>query len=237
MTENRKSPKKFNLGLGKTILQYLVFIALAVGLYFVIAGLGEQDIPTNRAWIAALLIAGLIIIPVVHSLTELGITKTGVSAKFEHTQQEYSELVSEYENVDESVSEQAIKEIAKATSIEDMQTSLENVRLMNTSKNMQTVKDAISETKKVFVRYKALNDTVARIFYLIPLDIKQGTTPNTIYRDYLMVYDEKDQEPKTLRWDRILKIEKSEEDFEPGNIPDIQELAKNFKFVREWGIH
>ncbi len=236
MTENRKSPKKFNLGPWKTLLQFLVFAVLAVGLYFVVAGLGEQDIPTNRAWLAALLIAGLIIIPVVHSLTELGITKTGVSAKFEHVQQEYSELVSEYENVDESVSEQAIKEIAKATSIEDMETSLENVRLMNTTKNMQTVKDAIDETKKVFVRYKALNDNVARIYFLIPLDIKQGATPNTIYRDYLMVFDEADQAPKTFRWDRILKIEMSEEDFDPREIPDIKELAKNFKYLREWGI-
>lgn len=236
MTENQKSPRKFDLGPGKTALQFLVFAALAVGLYFVIAGLGEQDIPTNRAWLAALLIAGLIIIPVVHSLTELGITQTGVSAKFEHVQQEYSERVSDYENVDESVSAQAIKEIAKATSIQDMETSLENVRLMNTTRNIQTVKDAINATKKIFVRYKAQDDNVARIYFLIPLDIKQGASPNTIYRDYLMVYDEADQVPKTFRWDRILKIEMSEEDFEPREIPAIHELARNFKFPREWGI-
>jgi hypothetical protein len=63
-----------------------------------------------------------------------------------------------------------------------------------------------------------------------PLDIKPGETPATQDKDYLWVHSYETNGTRRLRLDRVMKVDATEETFDPA------ELMKRWKEEPEWNV-
>lgn len=87
-----------------------------------------------------------------------------------------------------------------------------------TARNVQTFHEAIQQNRRVSVLYRPVDNsgrTVQMYRNIIPLDVKGGSTPSSRRSRYMWSYSEKIKSPVCMRLDRVIKVEKSEETFEP----------------------
>jgi hypothetical protein len=97
------------------------------------------------------------------------------------------------------------------------------------AQNVKTFYNALKQKRKVSVYYRPVgsNGRLARKYRdMVPLDVKGGSSPQTKSNRYMWGMFEKSNRPVCMRLDRVVKVEKSEQSFEP------EAVAKNWKGKR-----
>ncbi|MBE9508769.1 MAG: WYL domain-containing protein [Chloroflexi bacterium] len=106
---------------------------------------------------------------------------------------------------------------------------------LNVSRVLATVKQAIEQKRKMYLRYKPDPDAKVEAYQVAPLDIKPGKTPATRANDYLWAYSYEREHVVSLRLGRVLGAELSEEAFDPTQLmPDWRNKEPEWNVMRDW---
>jgi predicted DNA-binding transcriptional regulator YafY len=214
------------------ILKFLVFLAFAFILYEAMVGLGEQDLSSSRAWIVVAGMAGLLLLLAVERLTGLKVSPTGVEATLAEAQAHALEEIGALD--DPEVSETAREQILQAESADQVQAVMQEAVKLNVSRILGLVKEAIQNKHRCYVRYRPDPTEPVQTYHVAPLDIRPGRTPTTKDRDYLWAYSYEHESTVSLRMDRILGVERSEETFDPAEVMADWKKAPQWNVEREW---
>jgi predicted DNA-binding transcriptional regulator YafY len=86
------------------------------------------------------------------------------------------------------------------------------------TRTVDVVKEAIQNKHKCYVRYRPAPDEPVQSYHVAPLDIKAGKSAATKGYDYLWAYSYEHESLVSLRLDRVLGVEPSEETFTPADV-------------------
>ena len=131
---------------------------------------------------------------------------------------------------DQDAAKTAREQILKAETPDQVHAAMAVAVELNVSRVVERVQDAIREKRKCYVRYKRDPDAPVDKYLVAPLDIKPGETPATQDKDYLWVHSYETNGTRRLRLDRVMKIDATEETFDPA------ELMKGWKKEPEWNV-
>jgi predicted DNA-binding transcriptional regulator YafY len=212
---NSKQPLR--TWLPATILKFLVFFAFAFVLYEVTVGLGGQDLSGNRVWVTIAACAGLLLLLAVDRLTGLKVSPTGVEATMTEAQAKAIKEVGAMVE-DPKAAEVAQEQILQAKSPDQVQAAVAEAVKLNVTRTVDTLQEAIRQKKKCYVRYRPVPDEPVQSYYVAPLDIKPGKTAATKANDYLWAYSDEHASTVSLRLDRVVGVEQSEESFDPAQV-------------------
>jgi hypothetical protein len=198
------------------ILKFLVFLAFAFVLYEATVGLGEQDLSGSRAWTIGVASAGLLLLLAVDRLTGLKVSAGGVEATMAEVKAQALEEIGAMENPE--AAEKAREQILQAQSTDQVQAAVAEAVKLNVTRTVDEVRDAIRQKKKCYVRYRPVPDEPAQTYLVAPLDIKPGKSQATKANDYLWAHSYELESLVSLRLDRVLGVEMSEESFDPAEV-------------------
>jgi hypothetical protein len=215
------------------VLKFLVFLAFAFVLFEATVGLGEQDLTSSRAWVIVAGMMGLLLLLAVDRLTGLKVSPGGVEATLAQAQARALEEVGALE--DQEVAETARAQILQAESPDQVQAAMAMAVELNVNRVMERVKEAISQRRKVYVRYRPDPQGPVEIYQVACLDVKPGKTPATRANDYLWVYSYEHESVISLRLGRVLGVELSEETFDPAELmADWKKREPEWNVPRDW---
>lgn len=215
-----------------TVLKFLVFAAFAFVLYQATVGLGERDLSTNRAWVVVAGMSGLLLLLAVDRLTTLKFTPTGVEATLAETQLHAVAALDALE--DRDAAEKAREQILRAETPDQVQAAMAVAVELNVSRVVERVQDAIRGRRKCYVRYKRDLEKPVEKYMVAPLDIKPGETPATQNLDYLWVHSYETNGTRGLRLDRVMKVDVTEETFDPAEVMAGWKKTPEWNLAREW---
>jgi predicted DNA-binding transcriptional regulator YafY len=211
-----------------TVLKFLVFLAFAFVLYEATIGLGEQDLPSSRTWVIVAASAGLLLLLAVDRLTSLKVSPTGVEATMTEVKAQALEEVGALENPE--AAEKVRGQILQAKSADQVQAAVAEAVRLNVTRTVDQVREAIRGKRKCYVRYRPEPDEPVQSYHVAPLDIKTGKSAATKTNDYLWAYSYEHESIVSLRLDRVVAVEQSEESFDPA------ELTAGWKKEPEWNV-
>ena len=105
---------------------------------------------------------------------------------------------------------------------------------LNVSRVVERVQDAIQGKRKCYVRYKRDLEKPVEKYMVAPLDIKPGETPATRNLDYLWVHSYETNGTRRLRLDRVMKVDVTEETFDPVEVMAGWKKTPEWNVAREW---
>lgn len=210
------------------VLKFLVFLAFTFVLFEATVGLGERDLGGNRVWVIIAGMAGLLLLLGIDRLTGLKVSPSGVEATLVQAQAQALEEVGDLE--DREVADAARAQILQAESPGQVQAAMAMAVELNVNRVMERVKQAISQKRKVYVRYRPDSQGPVETYQVACLDVKPGRTAATRANDYLWVYSYEHESVISLRLGRVLGVELSEETFDPA------ELMAQWKKAPEWNV-
>lgn len=230
MSNERSDQKErlLHIWLPTAVLKFLVFLAFAFVLFEATVGLGERDLSGNRVWVIIAGMAGLLLLLGIDRLTGLKVSPGGVEATLAQAQVQALEEVGDLE--DQEVANAARAQILQAESPDQVQAAMAMAVELNVNRVMERVKQAISQKRKVYVRYRPDPEGPVETYQVACLDIKPGKTPATRANDYLWVYSYEHESVISLRLGRVLAVELSEEPFDPA------ELMTEWKKTPQWNV-
>lgn len=230
MSNERSDQKErlLHIWLPTAVLKFLVFLAFAFVLFEATVGLGERDLSGNRVWVIIAGMAGLLLLLGIDRLTGLKVSPGGVEATLAQVQVQALEEVGDLE--DQEVANAARAQILHAESPDQVQAAMAMAVELNVNRVMERVKQAISQKRKVYVRYRPDPEGPVETYQVACLDIKPGKTPATRANDYLWVYSYEHESVISLRLGRVLAVELSEEPFDPA------ELMTEWKKTPQWNV-
>ncbi len=200
--------------LPKVLLTFLVFLALIFVVYQTTAGMGDRDLGDRSMWVLLVAMVLLVLLPVVDRIQTISISPTGFEAKLSETKAQALEKVGALVE-DPQAAETARAQILQAKSPGQVQAAVEQAVRLNVTQTVEAVKDAIQRKRKCYVRYRPVPDEPVQSYYVAPLDIKPGKSPTTKAHDYLWAYSYEHESILSLRLDRVVGVELSEESFDP----------------------
>jgi|GEM_PF-1993730 len=210
-------------------LKFLVFVVFAFVIFEALRQ-GERTLETTRLWAVIAGMVGLVLLLTIDRLRELRVSPTG---GFEATLTEAkASALEEIEGLDHPVAkETAATQILQAKSTEQVEAVRAMAIKLNIGQVMERVKEAIRLKRKIFIRYRPETQEGERTYSASPLDIKPGTSQATKAHDYLWLHLDERDDPISLRMDRVLGVELSEETFDPA---DIMKSSKDK--LPEWNV-
>ena len=214
-------------------LKLLVFLAFAFVIFEALR-LGEQELDTNRLWAIIAGMVGLVLLLTIDRLRELRVSPTG---GFEATLDEAkTSALEEIDGLDHPVAkEAAAAQILQAKSAEQIEAVRAMAIKLNVSQVMDRVREAIRLKRKLFIRYRPEGEKTERTYSASPLDIKPGTSQATKGNDYLWIYFDEENNTVSLRLDRVLGVELSEETFDPKEmLKSWKDKAPEWNLPRDW---
>jgi len=214
------------------VLKFLVFLAFAFVLFEATVGLGEQDLTASRAAVVIAGLGGLLLLLNIDRLTGLKFSASGVEATLSEAQALALEEVGALD--DPEVAEAARAQILQAKSPDQVQAAMEKAVKLNVTRTLELVKDAIQNKHKCYVRYRPDPTEPVKSYYVAPLDVKPGKTAATQSNDYLWAHSYEHEDIVSLRLDRVLGIEQSEETFDPAEVMAGWKKEPQWNLVREW---
>jgi predicted DNA-binding transcriptional regulator YafY len=233
---NERSDQKgqpLHVWLPTVVLKFLVFLAFAFVLFAVTVGLGEQDLSSNRVWVVIAGMMGLLLLLAVDRLTGLKVSPGGVEATLAQAQAQALEEVGDLE--DKEVADAARVQILQAESPAQVQAAMAMATELNVNRVVERVKQAISQKRKVYVRYKPDPEAPVEAYLVAPFDVKPGKTPATRANDYLWVYSYEHESVISLRLGRVLGVELSEETFDPAELmAEWKQKEPEWNVPRDW---
>jgi hypothetical protein len=210
------------------ILKFLVFAAFAFVLYEATVGLGEYDLGSGRVGVIIAGMAGLLLLLAVDRLETLKFSATGVEATLAEAQ---VHAMADLDTLEDRDAAQAARaQVLRAENPEQVQAAMAVAVELNVSRVVERVKEAIREKRKCYVRYKRDPEKPVEKYLVAPLDIKPGETPTTQANDYLWVHSYETKGTRRLRLDRVMKVDATEETFDPA------ELMAGWKKEPEWNV-
>jgi hypothetical protein len=215
------------------VLKFLVFLAFAFVLYEATVGLGEQELGPDRAWVVIAGMFGLLLLLAVDRLQELRIGPKGVEATLTQVQAEALQEIGAME--DREMAGMAQAQILQAQSADQVQKALSTAVELNVTHVVERVKEAIHLKRKLYVRYRPDPKAPLEAYQVAPLDIKPGKTAATQVNDYLWVHSYEHGSTLSLRLERVLGVELSEETFDPAEVmADWKNKSPEWNVPREW---
>jgi predicted DNA-binding transcriptional regulator YafY len=199
--------------LPKVLLTFLVFAALFFVVYQVTGGM-SGDLGNNSVWVLIVAMALLVLLPVVDRIQTISISPTGFEAKLSETKAQALEKVGALVE-DPQAAETARAQILQAKSPGQVHAAVEQAVRLNVTQTVEAVKDAIQRKRKCYVRYRPVPEEPVQSYYVAPLDIKPGKSAATKANDYLWAYSYEHESILSLRLDRVVGVELSEETFDP----------------------
>jgi predicted DNA-binding transcriptional regulator YafY len=213
--------------------KFLVFLTFAFVLFEATVGLGEQDLSSSRVWVIVAGMAGLLLLLVVDRLTGLKVSPSGVEATLAQVKAQALEEMNEIE--DREAAEAARAQILQAESPAQIKAAMAMAVELNVNRVMERVKQAISQKRKVYIRYRSDPQGPVETYQVACLDVKPGRTPTTRANDYLWVYSYEHESVISLRLGQVLGVEVSEETFDPvGLMADWKQRDPEWNVPRDW---
>jgi len=237
MSQRSSGPKKqpLHLWLPTVLLKFLVFLAFAFVLYEATVGLGEKDLSGSRTWVIIAGLFGLLLLLAVDRLTELRVSPKGVQATLTQAQAQALQEIGAME--DPEVAEAAQAQILQAESPDQVQQALATALELNVIRVVARAEEAIRHKRKLYVRYRSDPRAPVEALHVAPLDIKPGKTSATRLNDYLWVHSYQLGSTLSLRLERVLSVELSEEIFDPAELmADWQVKEPEWNVPREWFV-
>lgn len=139
-------------------LQFMIYLPFAFPFIHIIVTAAGGDFTTNQVIVLGLLIFGTIVLVVSERLVELRFSREGVTASINPLKAEVLGNIP-YLTEDPDIAETVSKEVVQAQSAKDVKSAVEKARNLNITKNLQIAEEAIRERKKVFIRYRPVDDT------------------------------------------------------------------------------
>jgi predicted DNA-binding transcriptional regulator YafY len=214
------------------ILKVLVFGAFAFVLYEALEGLGDQDLSVNRLWAVIGGMVGLLLLLAIDRLTGLKVSTEGVEATLTEAKVKALEEISDIEN--QEAAEAARSEILKAQSTGQVEAAKAVAVELNATRIIERATEAIRNRRKCYVRYRPGPDAAEDIYLVAPLDVKRGATPNTRTKDYLWVHSYETGGTRSLRLDRVLRVDITDETFDPAELKAEWKKKPEWNVTREW---
>jgi predicted DNA-binding transcriptional regulator YafY len=218
MSDKSSDQKKpLQAWLPPTILKTLVFAAFAFVLYEALVGLGDQDLSANRLLAVIGGMVGLLLLLAIDRLTGLRVSKEGVEATLTEAKAQALEHVGAMVE-DPQAAETVREKIIQAKSPDQVQAAVAQAVELNVTRTVDAVQKAIQNKRKCYVRYRSVPDEPVQSYYVAPLDIKTGKSATTKANDYLWAYSYEHESIVSLRLDRVIGVEPSEETFDPAEV-------------------
>lgn len=202
--------------LPKVLLTFLVFGALFFVVYQVTGGM-SADLGDKSMWALLVAMALLVLLPVVDRIQTLSLSPTGFEATMTEAQAQALEKVGAMVE-DPKAAETARAQILQAKSPDQVQAAVAQAVKLNVTRTVDVVKEAIQNKRKCYVRYRPVPDEPVQSYHVAPLDIKKGKSKATEDYDYLWGYSYEHGSIVSLRLDRAIGIELSEETFDPAEV-------------------
>jgi predicted DNA-binding transcriptional regulator YafY len=199
------------------ILKLLVFVAFAFVLYEALVGLGDQDLSGNRLGAVIGGMVGLLLLLAIDRLISLRVSREGVEATLTEAKAQALERVGAMVE-DPQAAESVRERIIQAKSPGQVQAAVAQAVELNVTQTVDTVREAIREKRKCYVRYRPVPDEPVQSYYVAPLDIKPGKSTATKTNDYLWAYSYEHESIVSLRLDRVIGVELSQETFDPAEV-------------------
>jgi len=218
--------------LPKTLLTFLVLLILAFVVYQATISTSESDIGARSMWALIVAMVLLVLLPVVDRVQTISVSPTGFEATLSEAQALALEEVGTLD--DPEVAEAARAQILQAKSPDQVQAAMEKAVKLNVTRTLELVKDAIQNKHKCYVRYRPDPTEPVKSYYVAPLDVKPGKTAATKSNDYLWAHSYEHEDVVSLRLDRVLGIEQSEETFDPAEVMAGWKKEPQWNLAREW---
>jgi predicted DNA-binding transcriptional regulator YafY len=232
MSDKSSNPKQpLHTWLPKVLLTFLVFGALFFVVYQVTGGM-SGDLGDKSMWALLVAMALLVLLPVVDRIQTLSLSPTGLEATMTEAQAKaIKEVGARVE--DPQAAEAAQEQILQAKSPEQVQAAVAEAVKLNVTRTVDVITEAIQNKRKCYVRYRPVSEEPVQSYYVAPLDIKTGKSATTKANDYLWAYSYEHESIVSLRLDRVIGVELSEETFGPAEVtPPGKEPEWNVP--REW---
>ncbi|MGD1995679.1 MAG: hypothetical protein PVH62_02790, partial [Anaerolineae bacterium] len=152
--------------LPKIALTFLVFLVLVFVVYETTVGLGERDLGTNSRWVLIVALALLVLLPVVDRIEEIRISLTGFEARLSQSKAEALATVDQIEN--REAAEAARGQILQADSPAQVRAAMAMAVELNVSQVVETVRQAIHQKRKLYVRYKSDPEAPMEAYLVAP---------------------------------------------------------------------
>jgi hypothetical protein len=207
------STEPMHVWLPPVLLKFLTFVVFCYILYEVTVGLGDQDLSTKRVTVIVASMAGLLLLLGVERLVSLRLSSGGMEATLEQAKAQALGRLNKIE--DRDIAQAARAQILHAHSPQQVQASVTVAVELNADKVIDRVKEAISQKRKIYVRYRPETDSPVEAYLIAPFDIQPGRNPATQASDYLWGYSYEHQSLISLRLGLITGVELSEEPFDP----------------------
>jgi predicted DNA-binding transcriptional regulator YafY len=235
MSNERSDQEKqpLHVWLPTVVLKFLVFLTFAFVLFTATVGLGERDLSSNRVWVVIAGMMGLLLLLAVDRLTGLKVSPGGVEATLSQVKAQALGEINEIE--DQEAAEAARAQILQAESPDQVQAAMAMAVELNVNRVMERVKQAISQKRKVYVRYRSDPQGPVETYQVACLDVKPGRTPTTRANDYLWLYSYEHESVISLRLGRVLGVELSEETFDPTELmAEWKQKEPEWNVPRDW---
>ncbi len=215
------------------ILKFLVFLVFAFVLFEATVGLGANDLPENRVWVIVTGLAGLLLLLAIDRLTELRISPGGLEATLREKKAQALEEVGTLDSPE--VAEVARRQILEAESPDQIEAATAMAIDLNVQRVVESVKRAIRETRKCYVRYRPRPEAPLRTYYVAPLDIRPGQSAGRRAKDYLWAHSYGHDRTVSLRLDRVRGVELGDERFDPQSLmAGWEEPETEWNVSRDW---
>jgi predicted DNA-binding transcriptional regulator YafY len=175
----------------------------------------------------------LVLLPVVDRIQTLSLSPTGFEATMTEVKTQALEEVGAMVE-DPKTAETAREQILQAQSAEQVQAAVEQAVRLNVTRTVGTVSEAIQNKRKCYVRYRPVPDEPVQSYHVAPLDIRRGESPKSKAYDYLWAYSYEHESIVSLRLDRVIGIEPSEESFDPADVTAEWNKELEWNLKREW---
>lgn len=226
---NKKQP--VHTWLPKVLLTFLVFGALLFVVYQVTGGMTE-DLGDKSMWALLVAMVLLVLLPVVDRIQTLSLSPTGFEATMTEAQAKAIKEVSAMVE-DPQAAEVAQAQILQATNTEEVKAAVAQAVELNVTRTVDVITEAIRSKHKCYVRYRPVPDESVQSYHVAPLDIRTGKSAATKAYDYLWAYSYEHESIVSLRLDRVIGVELSEETFDPAEVTTPGK-EQTWNVDREW---
>ena len=217
----------------------LIFLALAFVIVAAMLGWIEPDLSSNRFWVTVAGVVGLMLMMAVDRIQTISISPAGfeatiTEAKAPMTEVKAQALAEISALVEDSKAAEAAQElILQATDPEQVIAAVTLAVELNVTRAVGVIIEAIKNKHRCYVRYRPVPDEPVQSYYVAPLDIKPGKSAATRANDYLWAYSYEHESVVSLRLDRVIGVEMSEEVFDPAEVTTPGKEPE-WNVAREW---
>jgi len=226
----KRGKEPLEVWLPPLLLKFFVFLVFTCVIAGAMVGLLQGDLGSNRMWLIIAGMIALLLLLAIDRLAKLKVGPTGMEAELTQAQAKALDEVAVME--DPEVAKAAKEKILQAKNPAEVEGAMAVAMSLNVTRVVDRAKQAIRDKRKLYVRYLPDPESPMQTYQVAPLDIKPGKTDKTKMHDYLWVYSYEHGHILSLRLERVLGVEVSEETFDPAEVT--AQWKDEWNVEREW---